>query len=61
MFIRNEGGRSFCYVVGENGLLEERTIQVGKSLWGSYTQIRGGLSLEDKIAFPYGKDTVAGA
>ena len=41
--------------------LEERVIQTGRSLWGSYTQIRSGLTVEDYVAFPYGKDVVNGA
>ena len=60
-FIRTEGGRSFVYIQGEDGRLEERAISPGRDLWGNYTEIRGGLTMEDLIAFPYGKDVVAGA
>lgn len=60
-FIRTENGKSFVLVKGENGLLEKRIIQTGKGLWSSYTQIRGGLTLDDRVAFPYGKDVGAGA
>ena len=34
---------------------------VGKSLWGSYKEILGGLTEEDLIAFPYGKNLKEGA
>lgn len=61
MFIRTENGRSYVYVRGEDGLLEQRTVQTGRGLWGSYTQIRGGLTIEDYVAFPYGKDVENGA
>lgn len=61
MYIRSEGGKSYVYVRGEDGLLEQRTVQTGKDLWGSYTEIRGGLELTDWIAFPYGKDVESGA
>jgi len=61
MFIRTENGKAYCMVKNENGLLERRWISPGVDLWGSYTQIRGGLSLEDRVAFPYGKDVVEGA
>lgn len=61
MFIRTENGKSYVYVRGENGKLEKRYIQTGKDVWGSYTQIRGGLSAEDFIAFPYGRDVIEGA
>ena len=55
-FIRTENGRSFVYVRGENGTLEQRFVTTGKSLWGSYTEILSGLSETDYIAFPYGKN-----
>lgn len=59
-FVRTEKGRSFVYVLGENGRLEERTVTTGKSLWGSYVEILDGLSVTDQIAFPYGKNVKAG-
>mgnify|MGYP000119804527 CR=1 FL=1 len=33
----------------------------GKLLWGSYYEVKSGLSEEDYIAFPYGKTVVEGA
>jgi hypothetical protein len=60
-FLRTENGTTYVYVLGEDGLLEKRPVTVGKSLWGSYTEILSGLSETDKIAFPYGKNVVAGA
>ena len=61
MFIRTENGKNYVYVRGEDGTLEQRWITTGASLWGSYTEIRGGLSQDDYIAFPYGKDVTGGA
>ena len=61
MFIRTENGKSYVMVRGENGKLEQRWVQTGRNLWGSYTQIRGGLTLEDFVAFPYGRDVTEGA
>ena len=61
MFIRTENGKNYVYVRGENGTLEQRWITTGSSLWGSYTEIRGGLTQDDYIAFPYGKDVTVGA
>ncbi|MCF0120329.1 MAG: hypothetical protein HUJ65_01715, partial [Oscillospiraceae bacterium] len=61
MYIRNDGAKSYVYAMGANGLLEKRTVVTGKSLWGSYVLIKSGLTLEDKIAFPYGKDVKPGA
>ena len=60
-FIRTENGKSYVMARGDNGRLEKRWVQTGRDLWGSYTQIRGGLSLEDYVAFPYGKDVREGA
>ena len=60
-FIRTEQGRSFVYVQGEDGKLEKRYVTTGKSLWGSYTEVLSGLSEEDLIAFPYGKNVKEGA
>ena len=60
-FIRTENGRSYVWVRGEDGLLEQRFVTTGKSLWGSYTQILEGLGEEDYVAFPYGKNLKAGA
>lgn len=60
-FLRTEGGRSYVYVRGEDGLLEQRFVTTGKSLWGSYTEILEGLGEEDLVAFPYGKNVKPGA
>ena len=60
-FIRTEQGRSYVYVRGEDGKLEQRFVTTGKSLWGSYMEILSGLSETDYIAFPYGKNVKPGA
>ena len=60
-FLRTENGRSYVWVRGEDGLLEQRFVTIGKSLWGSYTQILEGLGEEDLLAFPYGKNVKPGA
>jgi len=60
-FLRTEQGKSFVYVLGEDGRLEQRFVKTGKALWGSYMEILGGLSEEDMVAFPYGKNVKAGA
>lgn len=60
-FLRTEGGRTYVMVMGEDGKLEKRYVVTGKSLWGSYTQILDGITPEDYLAFPYGKDVQPGA
>lgn len=61
MFIRTDSGKSYVMARGEDGRLEQRWVQTGRDLWGSYTQIRGGLTIDDYVAFPYGRDVVEGA
>jgi len=60
-FILKEPNGSYVFVMGQNGKLEKRAITVGKSLWGSYTEVLSGLTVDDLIAFPYGKDVNDGA
>ena len=60
-FIRTENGQSYVYVQGAGGKLEKRFVTTGKALWDSYTEIRSGLTVDDLIAFPYGKNVKQGA
>ena len=60
-YLRTEQGKTYVMVRGENGRLEKRFVATGKSLWGSYTEVLSGLSQEDLIAFPYGKNVKPGA
>ena len=59
--VRTEQGQSYLYVLGEDGRLEKRFVTTGKSLWGNYTEILSGLTAEDYLAFPYGKNVRDGA
>lgn len=60
-FLRSEMGRSYVYLRGADGKLEKRYVTTGKSLWGSYTEILEGITVDDLIAFPYGKYVKEGA
>ena len=60
-FLRTENGQTYVYVRAADGTLEKRFVTTGKSLWGNYTQILDGLTEEDFIAFPYGKNLKPGA
>lgn len=60
-FLRNEQGKSYVYVRGADGKLEQRFVTTGKALWGSYTEILSGITAEDFLAFPYGKNLTEGA
>ena len=59
-FLRTEKGKSYVLVLDANGKLEQRWVRTGKSLWGNYTEILEGLTAEDLIAFPYGKNVKPG-
>jgi len=61
-FIRTENGLHYIYVQGEDGLLQKRCVNTGRSLWGSYTEILdNAVSMSDYIAFPYGRNVKDGA
>lgn len=61
MFIRQEGGKSYVYVAGEDGRLVRREIKTGRLLWTSYTEVLSGLTVDDYMAFPYGRSLREGA
>lgn len=60
-FVRTEQGVSYVLVLGENGKLEKRIVTTGKSLWGSYIEVTSGMTVDDELAFPYGKNVKPGA
>lgn len=55
MFIREDGNRSYVYKKGKHGRLEKQYVEVGKNMYGSI-EIVSGLTMEDEIAFPYGRN-----
>lgn len=59
-FLRTEDGQSVVYARGEDGLLERRVVTVGKSMGGYYVEIKDGLTENDMVAFPYGKNVKPG-
>lgn len=60
-FLRTENGKTYVYARGVDGKLEKREVTTGKALWGSYTEVLSGITAEDFLAFPYGKNVVEGA
>ncbi len=60
-FVRTDGGSSYIWCANADGRLEKRTVRTGRSLWGSYLEILSGMTTDDRIAFPYGRDVKAGA
>ena len=61
MFIRRDHGENYVYVTDENGFLEKHTVVTGRTLFSKYSQILSGVTREDYIAFPYGRNVKEGA
>lgn len=60
-FVRSENGRSYVYK-DENGILKKQELSVGATVDNGYSVIvKGGITSDDLIAFPYGKDIKEGA
>lgn len=60
-YVREDNGRPYCMIADENGRLKKQYVVTGKSVYGSAIEIKSGLTEEDLIAFPYGKEAVEGA
>jgi len=54
-FILRESGKSYVYLE-RDGRLTRQEIITGQELWSEYLEILGGITLDDYIAFPYGKN-----
>ena len=60
-FVRNDNNKNYVYK-DDNGILKKQEISVGAAVDSGYSVIvKGGLSEDDLIAFPYGKDVKEGA
>ena len=60
-FVRTENGISYVYK-DDNGTLKKQILKVGGNVNSGYSVlITGGITREDKIAFPYGDDVAEGA
>lgn len=59
-FVRTEDGNSYVYK-DDNGVLKKQSVSVGGNVEGGYSVlITGGITREDKIAFPYSKSIKEG-
>ena len=54
-FVRIENGKTYVMVATDDNVIEKRYVETGQSYFGLSTEITSGLSLEDRIALPYGK------
>ena len=59
--IRTENGQSYVYIEGENKKLKKQYVRTGQTLYSTYIEVKEGLTEEDWIAFPYGKNLREGA
>lgn len=55
-YIREDNGESYVFIQDENGRLKKQTVETGAMLYGYYQEIKSGLTPEDFITFPYGKN-----
>ena len=58
-FILSENGKNYVYIAGEGDKLEKRELNIGKNMHGML-EVRGGITMDDRIAFPYGKNIKEG-
>ncbi len=59
-YVREENGRSYVYKADENNRLVKQYVTIGKMVYGQALIIQEGLTMEDRIAFPYGKTAKEG-
>ena len=59
-YIREDGGGKYVLKAGEDERLVKQYVKTGRILWGDATEIVEGLTMEDRIAFPYGKEAKEG-
>ena len=59
-FIRKDAGGSYVMRMNDSNQLEKVYIKVGKTVWGSQTQVKSGITMDDYLAFPYGDGAIEG-
>ena len=60
-FVISENGSSYVYMRDADGKLKKKKVKLGKTVEGSIVEIKSGLTEENFIAFPYGKEVKEGA
>lgn len=60
-YVREEDGRSYVMMADGNDRLKKQYVETGKTIYGQAVEIRSGLLMSDRIAFPYGKTAKEGA
>lgn len=59
-YIREENGKNYVFIANEDNRLEKRYIETGKIIYGEQVEVKEGVTMEDRIAFPYGKNVKEG-
>lgn len=60
-FVRSENGKYYVMLDDGKGRLKKQPVTVSKIVSGFAYEITEGITLEDKIAFPYGKNVKKGS
>ncbi len=60
-FVRSENGKYYVMIDNGKGKLKKQPVTVSRIVSGYAYEITEGLSIEDKITFPYGKNVKQGA
>lgn len=60
-FVRTQDGEYYVMIDDGNGRLKKQVVHISRIIWGSTYEIADGLTWNDKIAFPYGKNVKEGA
>ena len=61
MYVRSDDGGKYVMIQGDNGKLQKKYVKTGKTVYGYEIEILDGLSDDDYIAVPYGKNVKEGA
>ena len=56
MYVRSDEGGKYVMKADEQNRPVKQYVKTGRNLWGYEVEIKSGLTLEDSIAFPYGKN-----
>lgn len=54
-YIRRDNGSYYVYIADDNDHLIKKYVEIGRIVYGDMYEITDGITMEDKIAFPYGK------
>ena len=58
--IRKDSSGNFVMKMNSKGKLKKQYVKVGKILWGSMTEVKDGVTMDDYLAFPYGNGEIEG-